>query len=1014
MKVNISSWAIKNPTPVILLFLIACLLGAVAYLKLPIAGTPRVELPIVMIDVSQPGASTEELETNLARRIEDAISGIPNLQNQSTTISNGNVNVAAEFKLDADVARSTNDVRDAISRVRPELPANITEPLITLLDVSGGAMLSYAVRSSSLDEVELSRRIDEEMKPLLLGVPGVQQIKRIGGAQREFRVEIDPSKLIAAGLSIEDVTRQLQDAEANIPAGETRVETQRAILRVMSASTSAQALASRPLRLSNGNSISVGEIATVLDVASEPSGFSLLNGESAIVMEVYKSRGASEVSMAKGVDAVITNYTTQHKEINFTLFYDAVEATRLNFSGAREALFEGALLTILVVYFFLRDARATFIAAAAIPLSLLPTFALMHINHFQLDIVTMLAIILVIGILVDDAIVEVENIERRIEAGDSPHTAAAIGADSLGLAVLAISLTIVAVFLPVSFISGVVGKYFTAFGLTTSFAVLASLAVARLITPLMCAYGMKAKLHKKSEHANSAMQSAYQKLLSFALARPGTVLFSGGVVMLITLVAFTLLPIGFVPPAKAAAITVPYDLPPSSDLRDNLRAAEQLRAQLKGLHDIKDVFAYDLGSPDRGELKIILKPESEKILSAADLQHEIRSRLAKVMDVRTTLNLNAEGKELNLTFVARDARKFEAAMSVLAEQSENLPGLTDVSWSQGPRLNTVDIRLLPDVAAKLGVNPQSAANALRLATLSDLDSSLARIPIDGKQVSVRIRLAGGREQSIEGLRQMLLPSDQGLVALGAVAQLTPSSAPSSLSRLNRERSITLQANLKGISLGDAVTKIEALPAYKNLPEGVRLAPYGDVQFLQEMFEQFGIAALFGLLAVYAILVLLFADWLQPITVMVALPLALSGAAIALLITGNSLNLPSIIGLLLLFGIVGKNSILLLDFIVEARAEGLSRSDAVARAGHERVRPIIMTTIAMIGGMLPAAFGLGSDDGFRTPMAIAVIGGLISSTLLSLIFVPTIYLLIDDVKEKLRRIWQRFGLWEHAS
>jgi multidrug efflux pump subunit AcrB len=1005
MKIGVSSWAIKNPTPVILMFLIACLLGVISYFFLPIAGTPRVELPIVTISVSQPGASTEELEANLARRIEESITNISGLQNQSTTIVDGSVNVTAEFKLDADIDRAATSVRDAIAQVRPELPANITEPVVAVLDISGGAMLSYAVKSDTHDDVELSRIIDEELRPLLLTAPGVQQIRRIGGAQREFRVELDPAKMIFVGLDIENVSQQLQAAEANVPAGETLIENQRAALRVMSASRSASELASRPLSLANGSTILVSDIATVLDVATEPSGFALLDGASVIVIEVYKTRGGSEVSMADAIDAQLKDYSQIHPEITFSLFYDAVESTRLSFSGAREALIEGALLTILVVFFFLRDIRATLIAAAAIPLSLLPTFALMYFSKFQLDIVTMLALILVIGILVDDAIVEVENIERRIEQGDSPKIASAIGADSLGLAVLAISLTIVAVFLPVSFISGVVGKYFTAFGLTTSFAVMASLVVARLMTPLMCAYFLKAKV--QVAHQITPMQKFYQRMLVLSMQKRRAVMVAGGIVMAITFAAFSLLSSGFVPPAKANAITVPYSLPPSSDLRENLRVAELLRQQLSGLTDIKNIFSYDLGSPDRGELKIVLHPESERKLSNTDLQQTLRTRLANVPDVRTTMNLNGESKELNLSFVARDPQQFESAMAKLSQETEALPIISDVSWSQGPRLTTIDVRLLPELAAKLGVNAQTAANALRLATLSDLDSSLARIPINGKQVSVRIRLAGGSEQSIAGLKQLLLPGNNGPIALGAIAEITPSSVPSSLNRLNRERSITLEGNLNGASLGDAIAAIEALPAYRNLPDGIRLAPYGDVQFLQEMFEQFGLAALFGLIAVYAVLVLLFSDWLQPITVMIALPLALSGAAIALLITGNSLNLPSIIGLLLLFGIVGKNSILLLDFIVEARAEGLSRSEAIFRAGHERVRPIIMTTIAMIGGMLPAAIGLGSDDGFRTPMAIAVIGGLITSTLLSLIFVPVVYTLVDDFKQMFARYFQRF-------
>ncbi len=1001
MKLKISTWAIQNPTPVILLFLLLSLAGLLAYWKLPIAGNPRVDLPIIAVGVSQPGASSNELETNVARRLEDAVAGIAGVKHLTTTIANGDVQLVAEFQLDADTDRAAADVRDAVALVRPELPQGIGEPVVTRVDVTGGALQRYMLRSDTLDNAALSRLVDEDIGPKLLGVKGVQQVKRVGGTVRELRLELDPARMAAAGLTVAEVLAQLRGLEANLPAGAaSNAAGQHLPVRVMGASANAEQLARRPLSLADGRSITLGELGRVVDVASEPRGYALLDGEPGVALEIFKKRGSSEIALADAVAKTLKDIEAARPGLRFELFHDGVQATRLNFAGARDMLLEGALLTVLVIWFFLRNARATGIAAAAIPLSLLPTFLVMHLKGFQLDAVTLLALILVIGILVDDAIVEIENIERRIQAGDPPRVAASVGADSLGLAVIAITATIVAVFLPVSFIGGVVGKYFTEFGLTTTFAVISSLVVARLVTPMMCAWWLKPAA--PGHHAGPGRSEAlYLQLLRWVLAHPAKTLAAGAGVLVATALLLGQLPSGFLPKTKPVSLLAQYELPPGATLADGVRAAEALRRELHDVPDVKGVFAYDRGQAALGGLLIMLPPLGERVLPQAELERQVRERLARVPDLKTTLLLGDGAKEVNFSFVSRDPAQLEAAMDRLLAEARQLPMLTDVDLSQGARVTTIDVRLLPDEAARLGVSAAVVADALRLATLSDIDSALTRVPVDGRQLMLRARLAGGPALGLEQLRQLpVATAGGGMVALGAIAVFETNSVPSSLSRLNRERQIQLQANLVGgATLGQAMEAVQALPAFKALPAEVRQAAYGEAEYMEEMFVQFAIAALAGLVAVYAVLVLLFDDWLQPLTIMVALPLSLSGAAAALLMTGHSLNLSTVIGLLMLFGIVGKNSILLVDFIVEARKAGSERMQAILDAGRDRMRPIVMTTLAMAGGMLPAALGWGNDDGFRAPMAIAVIGGLITSTVLSLVFVPLIYQLIDSFEHR---------------
>ncbi len=1012
MKMGMSRWAIDHPTPVLLLFALLSVMGIVSYLQLPLGGLPRVDLPIVEVTVGQPGATPTELEGNVAKKIEGALSGLAGLRHQTTEISEGSVSVVAEFALEADLDRATQDVREAISRVRPELPSSVAEPVVTRVDTSGGVQLSYAVRSDVIDPVKLTRLIDEEIIPSLLAVDGVQQAVRRGGSRREFRVELEPERLAAYGLGVDTVFRQLQGAEANLPGGAVSDDGGDRSIRITGASQSAATLAARPIAIGNGGTVRLDDVARVFDAGSVAEGYALLDGRPAVVIEISKSRNASETDMADGVAIALKAHEAGPDALHFERFNDAVQYTRENFVSARDTLIEGALLTVFVVLLFLRSWRATLVAAFAIPFSLLPTFIAMSLLGFSLNIISLLALILVVGILVDDAIVEVENIERHIERGETPLEASRNGADAIGLAVVAITFTIVAVFLPVSLIKGVVGQYFREFGLTASVAVLASLVVARLLTPILCTWLLRPRKHG-GDHQDPAWVQRYGRMLQWTLNHRKTASLIAVGVLAATVGLIGLVPTGFLPKNKPNTYSINYRFAPGIPQELAARRADDIRRALAPIPEVHHVFVTDNGGGFSGSATVVLHPRNERQADNAAIERDIRKRLSTLTDLRTDLLLGDGAKEMTLSFRSNDAETLETFVRELTLQAKGLHGLKDVDSSVPLRRPGYDLQLDAADVARLGVVPQDVANMLTIATLSGLDTLLPRVPVGSEQVPIRTRIAGG--DRLDAGRLLDLPvqtADGRAIPLRSVATLVPNEMAASIKRLDRERVIDLSANLDGLTLSQGIERIRALPAYRKMPAQVRFADYGEAQYMDEMFVQFGIAILLGLAAVYAVLVLLFHDWLQPLTIMFALPLSLGGAAIALLLSGHSLNLSTVIGLLMLFGIVGKNSILLVDYIVEARAQGVDRDIAVLSAGRERIRPILMTTVAMVGGMLPAAIGFGHDDGFRAPMAIAVIGGLIASTVLSLLLVPLAYSLVDDVASRVFR--RRSATAQHTA
>lgn len=1010
---NISSWAIRRPIPTLVLFLLLTIVGIQSFLKLPVNANPRVDFPVVTVSIAQAGAAPAELETQVTRRVEGAISGLAGIRHIQSTIGDGLSTTTVEFQLGIDTARATNDVRQAVLQIRTEMPRDIEEPIIASLDVEGGAILYFAVRAPQMSPVDLSWFVDETIARELLTTKGVQRVQRLGGVSREITVQLDPDQLIAFGITAEDINNQVQAFNTNVPGGRSRLNEKEQSIRAVGGAITAGELAERPISLPNGQWTTLATLGKVTDGSAEPRELSRLDGEPVVGFSVFRSKGSSDTAVENGVDATIDRLTDTYPVVEIDRVLSTVDYTRASYEVAMETLIEGAVLTVVVVFFFLRDWRATLIAAVAMPLSILPTFAAMLWLDFTLNSITLLALTLVIGILVDDAIVEVENIDRHLHMGKRPFQASIDAADQIGFAVLAITATIVAVFLPVSFIGGVIGQYFKQFGLTVSVAVLASMLVARLVTPLMAAYLLAPKAMKAAEHGapKSRLGRAYVALLELALRHRLKTCGIGVLVLVGSFLLVPLLPSGFLPSDDRGLSRVQIELPPESTLRDTDDAVQSVMTALRQMPEVKSIFA-SVGRTDdgpdvaRASLLVNLVPSSERTLSQRQFELAAASLIARTPNIRFAFQNENAARDISIILVGDAPEKLAAAALAVETGMRDLTGIANVQTIEPLPRAELQIRPRFDEAARLGISTQSIAAVMRSATTGDTDANSAKFNIGDRQVPIRVMIDRGAQSNLDTLGMLRVSVANGSVPLMSIADLSVSEGPGQLNRFDRQRRVTISADLAGIPLGVALERIHALPAMASLPAGVREVQYGDAEYIGEMFQSFSAAMLFGLLMVLAVLVVLFKDFLQPITILVALPLSVGGAIVGLMLYGGALDLPAIIGLLMLMGIVTKNSILLVEFAIEKRNSGLDRHRALVESGVERARPIIMTTLAMVAGMMPAALGVGADAGFRAPMAIAVIGGLITSTLLSLVFVPVVFTYMDDLRGWLGRRLQR--------
>jgi len=1000
---NLSAWAIRHPISPLVLFAVLVFVGFVAFIQLPVNAEPDVTFPMVIVNISQPGAAPVELETQVLQKVEGAVASVGNVRNITSRATEGVAMAYVEFQIGTPIDRAVNDVRDAVARVRAELPEGIQEPTVSRLDVEGGAIAYFAVSSTAQTEEQLSWFVDNTVTKRLLTVRGIAQVSRGGGVNREIRIELDPSRMQALGITAVEVNQQLRSLNVDAPGGRAQLAGGEQSIRVLGSAHSAFQLGATRIQLPGGRYARLDDIAEVRDGIAEVRSLSRLNNRPTTTFGVFRAHGQSDVSTLDRVNAEIAKIQKENPGITTKMVFTSVESTRRGFKSAIDALLEGSILAVAVVWFFLRDWRATGIAALAIPLSAIPTFAVMSWLDFTLNQISLLALSLVAGILVDDAIVEIENIMRHMRMGKTAFQAALDAADEIGLAVVATSATIIAVFLPVSFMGGFSGQYFKQFGLTVAAAVFLSLLVARLITPVIAAFTLKPAGFK--EHLNGPMMYRYLELLHKCLRHPWRTIGVGSLFFLLSLVALSIIPKDFIPASDIGTSQVTIELPPGVRIEDTSNVSARVTALVRSYPEVTDVVesigSGDDGSVRNGTLYISLKPRAERKLSQKEWEDQLSPQLRKIPDARVQVADQGAGgggdSQVTLYFTGDDPAVLDAAARQAIEQMRGVKDLRD------PRIRgdlpRPEILIKPrfDLAAELGVTVQSISQTIRIATLGDIPQNAAKFSLADRQVPIRVSLREASRQNLSTIENLPVPtSSGGTVPLKAVADISFGEGPAAVRRYNQSRRVMVESGLQpDAALGDAMKKIMLLPAIAHLPQGVQLIKTGNIEFMQEMMTNFALAIAAGVLMVFAVLVLLFARVLQPITILSALPLSLGGAVVALMVCGLPFSFPVVIGILMLMGIVAKNSILLVDFAIEEMRAGKDRFTALVEAGHKRAQPIVMTSIAMIAGMMPIALGLGDADAFRAPMAIAVIGGIVTSTFLTLVVVPAMFVLIDD-------------------
>ena len=1024
---NFSAYSIRNPIPAILLFILLSVAGVLSFKAIGVQDFPDIELPMITVEAQLPGAAPATLETEVARKLENSIATLQGIKNLYTKILEGIVVITVEFVLEKDPMEAVNDVRDAVTRVRAELPADVRDPTVLRTTTAGKPLMTFAVTSSQNDEEALSWFVDNTVAKQLLTVNGVGRVKRMGGLMREIRVELDPARMAALNVTAAEVSRRLRQIQQEAPGGRGDVGGAEQAVRTIATASTADDLGKLELSLQDGRRIRLEQLAVVSDPTAERRALALVDGEAVVAFEIMRSKGANEVTLARDVREVIQTLGVARPDIKISEQIDNVQKTEENFEGSMHLLYEGAILAVIVVWYFLRDWRATIVSAAALPLSILPAFLGIYLFGFTLNMVTLTSLALVVGILVDDAIVEVENIARHLRMGKTPFQAALEAADEIGLAVIATTFALVAVFLPTAFMAGIPGKFFKQFGWTAVLAILASLLVARLLTPMMSAYLMKAVPLSEREQTDGLVMRRYLIAVQWCLTHRLLTLVLATLFFVGSLALVPLLPKGFVPPADRGQTLVNIERAPGSTLQETFLAAERARLKLGAIPEVVKVFssvgagvsgdAFARGSAAevrKGSLTVTLTHRSDRKKNQQEVEADIRELLSREPGVRITVGPQDVGVKMQIVLQSEDPVALGAAAHVVENELRGLKGVGNVLSSAS--LVRPELIVRPDFAraADLGVTAQSIAETLRVATSGDYDVSLPKLTLSERQIPIRVRLPDIARTDLEALARLTIPGRYGPVMLGNVATLTLDSGPAQIDRLNRSRNVVLDVELGGRQLGEVYAEAKTLPGLRNLPAGVRQTELGDAKEMQALFASFGLAMAIGLLCIYMILVLLFHDFLQPLTILGALPLSIGGAFVALLLTGKSFSMPSLIGLIMLMGIVTKNSILLVEYAIVARRSGVSRTEALLDACHKRARPIVMTTIAMIAGMFPIAIGWGSDPSFRSPMSIAVMGGLLTSTVLSLLVIPAMFTYVDDLALWLRRMKTKFARNHHPA
>ncbi|GGB56341.1 efflux RND transporter permease subunit [Blastomonas aquatica] len=1020
---NMSAWSIRNPIIPLVFFTGLLFAGILSFMRMDVVNQPDIDFPAAQIMISQPGAAPTEIENQITQRIEAAVRGINGVKNISSTASEGSSSTFVEFEIGTDTIEAVNEVKNAVDQIRGNLPEGILEPSVTKVDATGEPIAYFAVEADDMTIEQLSWFVDDTVTKRLLSIDGMAEVDRFGGVDREIRVILDPARMQALGVTASVVNNALRQINVDAAGGRADVGGTRQSLRVLGNADTAFELSQIQVPLGGGRTIKLTDVATVSDGFGEPTSISKVRNKEVVNFAMTRSRGASDVTVYDDAILAMEELKEQNPGVRFIRLGSSVDYTKSQYESSIASMIEGAVLAVVVVFFFLRDWRATIISAIAIPLSAIPTFWFMDLLGFNLNFLSLLALGLVAGVLVDDAIVEIENIVRHMRMGKSAYQASIDAADEIGLAVVATSFCIVAVFLPVGLMPGISGQFFKNFGVTVVISVLMSLAVARMITPMVAAYFLEAKGH--AEHGGGRMMDRYMRILAWSLDQSRARAFRGenprfgrkvaamfldhriwmmGVglfAFVITIVLFAVTPVQFLPKTDEDNSRIQIEMVPGTTLEQTEVVADKVAAIMYQQPEVERALIRI--REGNGTIFVTLKDDREK--TSIEFERDLAETLQAVPDARVSFASQSGGggtnRDISIMLTGSDPEKLYETAGTLVEQMKGVKLIT------GPRVNAdmrrpeIIIKPRADLAAQLGITTAALSQAIRIATLGEIEQNSARFSLSDRQIQIRVVLPKESRNDFNTIQNLPVQTAAGgSVPLNRVADISFGSGPTTIQRYNQERRVFIGADLaQGVVTGEAMTAINNLPIMKNLPTGVGNKPFGEQEWQAELAVNFVIALVSGILLVFAVLVLLYKRLMSPLVNMGSLALAPLGGIFLVWVVGQPVSMPVLIGVLMLLGIVSKNSILLIDFAIEEMQRGVPKLEAILEAGHKRAQPIVMTTVAMTAGMVPTALSLSGDGAFRAPMGTVVIGGLIVSTLLTLVIVPAGFSLADGVEKR---------------
>ncbi|MEE4201154.1 efflux RND transporter permease subunit [Erythrobacter sp.] len=1117
---NLSAWSIRNPVIPLVLFTALLLAGVVSFSRMDVTNNPDVEFPGVNVSIAQPGAAPTEIENQITQRVEAAVRSINGVNSIQSSAREGSSSTFVEFEIGTDITEALSEVTTAVDGVRGNLPDGILEPQISKADIAGGPIGYVAVEADDMTIGELSYFIDDVVIKRLLNIEGMAEVGRFGGVDREIEVVVDPVKMQALGVTAAQINAILRQDNLNAAGGLAEVGGTRQSLRVLGNADTAFELSQRQIQLGGDRTIRLADVATVRDGFGERTSISEVGDREVVNFYMNRARNFSDLTVYEEALAAMEEIEAENDGVRFIQLGTSTEYTENQYTSSMSALIEGAVLAIVVVFLFLRDWRATFISAVAIPLSAIPTFFFMDLLGFNLNFLSLLALALVAGVLVDDAIVEIENIVRHMRMGKTAYQASIDAADEIGLPVVATSFCIVAVFLPVGLMPGISGQFFQNFGLTVVVAVLMSLAVARMVTPLMAAYFLSAK--GAGAHGEGPWMDRYMALLGWTLDRgkmrdrrrkttpprrrflytlallfvtllllavtafalfasygaisglgipdavarvvsddsnswpyflvsklfelvtlalvsvialaagvavlKGIELFGGlwsrsgsftryltarfydhriwmlgmgWFSLLVTLLLFMNIPAQFQPDIDDKNSTIEIEMVPGTTLETTMGVVDQVVEILERQQEYD--YAIQRNRIGSASIYLTLKEDRERTLQ--QFERQLTPELNKIPDARIRFQSQGggfgTGRDITLMLAGSNPDTLNEAANTLVEQMRGLDSLVAPRISGD--LNRPEIVITPKeaIAAELGVSTIALSQTIRIATLGEIDQNAAQFSLSDRQIPIRVRLSDEARTDLTTIENLPVPTATGgTVPLSRVADISFGAGPTVIQRYNQSRRVLVGADLAdGVLQGEAQAEVEALPILQNLPTGVIRDKVGQDEFLEELQTNLSIAIVAGVLLVFACLVLLYKRLMSPLVNMTSLALAPLGGIFLVWLLGMPQSMPVYIGILLLLGIVSKNSILLIDFAIEEMDRGTAKTEAIMEAGHKRAQPIVMTTVAMTAGMVPVALSLSGDGAWRQPMGVVVIGGLIMSTLLTLVIVPAGFSLADGFERR---------------